>query len=57
MVAHTDGSEGLIAGSVSTGFIHATPGEIKSFRSSEDRIALIMRKEEFVKFGLTGIRL
>lgn len=29
-------------GSVSTGLIQATPGEIKSFRSSADRMALIV---------------
>lgn len=30
------------AGSVSTGFIHATPGEMKSLRSSAEIIALII---------------
>jgi len=29
------------AGNVSTGLIHATPGDIKSFRSSAERMALI----------------
>lgn len=32
----------LFCGRVSTGFIHATPGEMKSFRSSADRIALMV---------------
>jgi hypothetical protein len=29
------------AGSVSIGFMHATPGDMKSFKSSADRIALM----------------
>jgi hypothetical protein len=33
---------GLAAGSVSTGLMHATPGDMKSFRSSAERIALII---------------
>lgn len=39
---HTEESGALALGSVSTGFIHATPGEMKSFRSSAERIALIV---------------
>jgi hypothetical protein len=38
----TDVSTGFAAGSVSTGFIQATPGDMKSFRSSAERIALIL---------------
>lgn len=34
---------GFAAGSVSTGFMQATPGEMKSFRSSEERMALMVR--------------
>lgn len=45
-------SEGFAAGKVSTGFIHATPGEIKSFRSSADRIALMISME----FANRGMR-
>lgn len=41
--ARTDGSDGLAAGKVSIGFIHATPGDMKSFRSSEDKIALMVQ--------------
>jgi hypothetical protein len=37
----TDEGSGA-AGSVSIGFMHATPGEIKSFRSSAERIALMV---------------
>jgi hypothetical protein len=33
---------GLAAGSVSTGLMHATPGDMKSFRSSAERIALMI---------------
>ena len=33
---------GLAAGSVSTGLMHATPGEMKSFKSSADRMADII---------------
>jgi hypothetical protein len=33
---------GLAAGKVSTGLMHATPGEIKSLRSSALRMALIV---------------
>lgn len=33
--------EGFAAGSVSTGLMHATPGDIKSFRSSAERMALM----------------
>ena len=40
---HTLISSGACFGSVSTGLIHATPGEIKSFRSSVDRIADMVR--------------
>ena len=36
---HTLISSGACFGSVSTGLIHATPGEMKSLRSSADRIA------------------
>lgn len=39
----TCSDEGLPAGRVSTGLMHATPGDIKSFRSSADRIALILQ--------------
>jgi hypothetical protein len=35
-------STDFAAGSFSTGFIHATPGDMKSFRSSAERIALIL---------------
>lgn len=38
----TNRSGTFAAGSVSTGFIHATPGEMKSLRSSADSIALIV---------------
>ena len=38
----TDSVDGFAAGSVSTGLIHATPGDIKSFRSSAERIALMI---------------
>lgn len=38
----TDVSTGFAAGSVSTGFTQATPGDMKSFRSSAERIALIL---------------
>ena len=34
----------LFAGRVSIGFIHATPGDMKSFRSSAERMALIVSK-------------
>lgn len=34
---------GFAAGRVSTGFMHATPGEMKSFRSSAERMALMVR--------------
>ena len=37
-------SAGFCNGSVSTGLMHATPGDIKSFKSSADRIALIASK-------------
>jgi hypothetical protein len=30
------------AGKVSIGFMHATPGDMKSFRSSAERMALIL---------------
>ena len=33
--------DGLVAGKVSTGFMHATPGDMKSFKSSYDKIALM----------------
>ena len=33
---------GFAAGKVSTGLIHATPGEMKSFKSSAERIALMI---------------
>ena len=36
---HTSISSGACLGSVSTGLIHARPGEIKSLRSSADKIA------------------
>lgn len=38
----TNESTGLNAGRVSIGFIQATPGEIKSLRSSLERMALIL---------------
>ena len=38
----TPGSAGFCSGNVSTGLIQATPGEIKSFRSSAERIALMV---------------
>jgi hypothetical protein len=38
----TSAAEGPF-GSVSTGFIQAIPGEIKSFRSSAERMALMVR--------------
>lgn len=31
-----------MAGKVSTGLIHATPGDMKSFKSSAERIALMV---------------
>jgi hypothetical protein len=37
----TELSTGFVTGSVSIGFIQATPGDMKSFRSSAERIALI----------------
>ena len=36
---HTLISSGACFGNVSTGLMHATPGEMKSFRSSADKIA------------------
>lgn len=39
---HTISSSGFNAGNVSTGLMQATPGEIKSFKSSAERIALIV---------------
>lgn len=39
---HTLLSSGFCKGNVSTGFIQATPGEMKSLRSSADKIALII---------------
>lgn len=45
--SHTSFSFVLFCGSVSTGLIHATPGEIKSLRSSADRIALILPWRRF----------
>jgi hypothetical protein len=39
---HTSGSTVFSRGSVSTGFMHATPGDMKSFRSSAESIALIV---------------
>ena len=36
---HTLISSGACFGNVSTGLMHATPGEMKSLRSSADRIA------------------
>lgn len=41
----------LFGGRVSTGLIHATPGEMKSFRSSADRIALIVAGRRFGALG------
>lgn len=35
---------GLAAGRVSTGLMQATPGEMKSFRSSADRMADIVTR-------------
>jgi hypothetical protein len=40
--ARTELSWGFAAGSVSMGFMQATPGEIKSLRSSAERIALMV---------------
>jgi len=37
---------GFCNGNVSTGFIQATPGDIKSLRSSAERIALIALKRK-----------
>lgn len=37
----TEESSGL-AGKVSIGFMHATPGDMKSFRSSAESIALML---------------
>ena len=37
-------SSGFCNGKVSTGFIQATPGDIKSLRSSAERIALITQE-------------
>jgi hypothetical protein len=34
-------ARGLAAGNVSTGLMHATPGDMKSFKSSAERIALM----------------
>lgn len=39
---HTSECCGTFCGRVSTGLMHATPGEMKSFKSSADRIALIV---------------
>lgn len=39
---HTLLSLGFCSGSVSTGFMQATPGDMKSLRSSADKIALIV---------------
>lgn len=36
--------EGLATGKVSTGLMQATPGEMKSFRSSADRMADIVTR-------------
>jgi len=41
-VIHTVSAFGLAAGRVSTGLIHATPGDIKSFKSSAERMADIL---------------
>jgi hypothetical protein len=38
----TFSEDGFAVGRVSTGLIHATPGDMKSFRSSADRIALMI---------------
>lgn len=38
---HTLFSSDIFEGSVSMGFMQATPGDMKSFRSSADKIALI----------------
>ena len=38
-------SAGFCKGRVSTGLMQATPGEIKSFRSSADKIALIASRK------------
>lgn len=40
--ARTSEFDSSFFGRVSTGLIHATPGEIKSLRSSAERIALIV---------------
>lgn len=41
---YTVSLEGFAAGNVSTGFIHATPGDMKSFKSSAERIALMISR-------------
>lgn len=33
---------GFAAGNVSTGLMHATPGDMKSFKSSAERMALMI---------------
>jgi hypothetical protein len=38
----TELSEGFCAGRVSIGFMHATPGDMKSLRSSADSMALMV---------------
>lgn len=42
----------FVSGSVSTGLMHATPGEMKSFKSSADRIALIVAFRQRIWKGL-----
>ena len=41
-IEHTCESDDSFFGSVSTGLIQATPGEMKSFKSSADKMALIV---------------
>ena len=46
---HTLNSSGACFGSVSTGLMHATPGEMKSFRSSVDKMADILLRLELAR--------
>lgn len=53
---HTSDFCGSFGGRVSTGFMHATPGEMKSLRSSDDRIALIAQMPQPLDEGDTRQR-
>jgi hypothetical protein len=46
----TSASFALFCGRVSTGLIQATPGEMKSFKSSADKIALMVAGHRFWSF-------